>query len=56
MLKIRLQGLPHEIEAFINDFHEKYEVLSISDPYENRNSKFVRVYIEIQAPRGNRYE
>lgn len=50
MIKIRLQALPDEIDKFIEDFKEKYEVLSVSDKYENRNSKFVRVYVEVKLP------
>ena len=50
MLKIRIQGLPKEVERFIEDFKEKYEVLEVSDQYENRgSSEFVRVYITIKS-------
>lgn len=50
MIKIRLQGLPEEIERFIEDFKGKYEVLEVSEPYENRGeSKFVRVYVTIKT-------
>jgi hypothetical protein len=48
MIKIRVQGLPEDIEGFIDDFKLNYEVLEVSNPYQNRNSEFVRVYITIK--------
>jgi hypothetical protein len=49
MIKVRLQGLPDEIERFVDDFKLNYEVLEVSDPYKNRNSEFVRVYVTIKS-------
>ena len=48
MLKIRLEGLPEEVEAATLKLHEVYDVLSISKPYPNRNSKMIRIYVDME--------
>lgn len=48
MLKIRVEGLPDEVEKYIKKFKENNEVLQVSKPYKNRNSKYIRVYLEIE--------
>lgn len=48
MIKMRLQLLPEQVEAFVADLKKKYRVLSVSAPYKNRNSEFVRVYVEVE--------
>ncbi|GIP08810.1 DUF3970 family protein [Paenibacillus macerans] len=47
MLKIRVEGLPREIDRFLEHFQDYYRVLQRSKPYPNRNSEYVRVYVEI---------
>ena len=47
LLKIRLQSLQKDLEIMIKDMEKKYEVLEVSDHYQNRNSKFARVYISV---------
>lgn len=50
MIKMRLQGLPDEIEKLVEDLKTKYDVLEVSDSYANRgDSKFVRVYVTIKS-------
>jgi hypothetical protein len=49
-LKVRLNGLPEVVEAMIVEMkeNENYRVLSVSKVYEDRNSEYIRVYIEIE--------
>ena len=51
VLKIRVQGLPEEVEAFAAELESlrRWEVLEESGDYPNRGaSKLVRRYIEIE--------
>lgn len=50
MLKIRIQGLPAEVEKFTEQLEkdEKYEFLQKSETYPNRNSVYIRKYVEIR--------
>ena len=51
MLKIRVQGLPEEVEEFsaMLDELRRWEVLEESGDYPNRGaSKLVRRYVEIE--------
>lgn len=50
MLKIRIQGLPSEVEKFTEQLEkdEKYEFLQKSENYPNRNSVYVRKYVDIR--------
>ncbi len=48
LVKVRLEGLPEEIAKYIEDFKRRNEVLQESKPYKNRNSKYVRVYLDIE--------
>ncbi|WP_092474238.1 DUF3970 family protein [Desulfotruncus arcticus] len=49
MVKIRLQGLPAEVERMILSLREKgYRILSESTQYQNRNSEYVRVYLDVK--------
>lgn len=50
MVKLRLDGLPDEVQDTLDKSRELYELLSVSKPYPNRNSEYVRVYVEIKAP------
>lgn len=42
MIKIRIEGLPEELKKI-------YHILSESKQYKNRNSEYVRVYLDIEA-------
>ena len=48
--KVRLHGLPEEVEAMLVSFQEdeRYEILSQSKIYEDRNSEYIRMYLEVR--------
>ncbi|MDA1569827.1 DUF3970 family protein [Bacillus cereus] len=48
MIKIRLQGLSLEVQGMIEDLKKHYDVLSVSDFYQNRNSQYIRCYVEMR--------
>lgn len=48
MIKIRITGLPDEMECFLTKLREHYFVLNESKPCKNSNSKFVRKYIDVE--------
>ena len=52
MIKIRITGLPDEIDSFLNSLRKLFLVMDESKPYKNSNSKFVRKYIDVEK-RGN---
>lgn len=51
MIKIRLHGLPVEIEKFKNQLATDYELLNVSEQYPDRgDSKYSRIYIDLEQP------
>ncbi|WP_417120177.1 DUF3970 family protein [Ruminococcus bicirculans (ex Wegman et al. 2014)] len=50
MIKIRIEGLPEEVEKFTEQLEkdEKYEFLQKSENYPNRNSVYIRKYVDIR--------
>lgn len=49
MIKLRIQGLPDEVEKFSEQLKkDAYHFLMESDDYPNRNSEYVRRYVEIR--------
>jgi hypothetical protein len=49
MIKLRIQGLPDEVEKFSEQLKKDgYHFLMESDDYLNRNSEYVRRYVEIR--------
>lgn len=48
MVKIRLQGLPEDVKKAKEALQQSFQVLYESGSYPNRNSQYVRVYIEAQ--------
>lgn len=49
MIKLRIQGLPAEVEKFTEQLKKDgYHFLMESDDYPNRNSVYVRKYVEIR--------
>ena len=49
MIKVRLEGLPEEIEDFLAGFRPGYKILSESASYPNRGkSAYVRVYLDVE--------
>lgn len=49
MIKLRIKGLPDEVEKFSEQLKKDgYHFLMESDDYPNRNSEYVRRYVEIK--------
>lgn len=50
MVKVRIQGVPEEVQRFIDSLKAAdFELLQVTNEYENRgSSKYVRVYADIQ--------
>ena len=49
MIKLRIQGLHDEVEKFSEQLKKDgYRSLMESDDYPNRNSVYVRKYVEIR--------
>ena len=50
MVKVRIEGLPEEVETFTEllEKDEKYEFLQKSENYSNRNSVYIRKYVDIR--------
>jgi Mrp family chromosome partitioning ATPase len=48
MVKIRITGLPNEMDSFLNEFRRRFFVYEESKPYKNSNSKFVREYANVE--------
>ena len=52
MIKIRVEGEPKEVEKFVRFLEKKdVRVLSESDDYKNRNSVYVRRYLDVDIIR-----
>ena len=50
MIKLRIQGLPAEVEKFTEQLKKDgYHFLMESDDYPNRNSEYVRRYVESEV-------
>ena len=50
MVKVRIEGLPEEVEKFTKQLEKDgYEFLQKSENYPNRNSVYVRKYVEIMV-------
>lgn len=48
MVKVRIEGLPEEVEKFTEQLEKDgYEFLQKSENYPNRNSEYVRRYVEV---------
>lgn len=49
MIKIRLEGLPLEVQEVAKQIGTQFSVLEQSEPYANRSrSKFVRIYMSVE--------
>lgn len=52
MIKIRVEGEPKEVEKFVRLLEKKdVRVFSESDDYKNRNSVYVRRYLDVDISR-----
>ena len=52
MIKIRIMGEEEEVEQFIKlvkNLEPFVKVLSESDSYKNRNSEYIRKYVELKS-------
>lgn len=50
MVKVRIEGLPEEVEKFTEQLEKDgYEFLQKSETYPNRNSVYIRKYVEIKV-------
>lgn len=56
LIKIRVEGLPLEVAQVVDDFKQTFEVLTISKPYKNRTSDYVRVYVDVDRKEQMTYE
>lgn len=45
MIKLRLTGLPADVQIAVEQLENIFSVLSASPVYHNRDSKFVRIYV-----------
>lgn len=48
MIKIRMTGLSEEIQNAIKILKNSFEIFEVSNEYPNRNSQYVRIYIECE--------
>lgn len=55
MIKIRITGLPDDVDSFLDDLRELFSVTDESKSYPNSRSRYVRKYIDIED-RGNENE
>lgn len=47
-MKIRIEGLPSELDAAVDRLRQVFFVQSVSRPYKNRNSEKCRVYVDAE--------
>lgn len=47
MVKIRLMGKPEEVYDAKKLLDQYFRVLQTSPPYQNRNSEYIRVYLDV---------
>ena len=47
MVKIRITGLPDDIESFLSYIREHFFISKESKAYKDSNSKFSRKYVEV---------
>jgi hypothetical protein len=55
MVKIRITGLPDELESFLIELKKYFFILNVSKANKDSKSKFVRKYVDIEK-RGNENE
>ena len=50
MIKMRIEGLPEEVQCFSDCLKNKIglDILSESNNYPNRNSQYVRRYFDVE--------
>lgn len=55
MIKIRITGLPGEVDRFLEKHRKLFFVSDESEPYKNSKSRYVQRYIDIEE-RGSENE
>ena len=55
MIKLRITGLPDDVDSFLDNLRELFSIAEESKPYKNTNSQYVRKYVDIEK-RGNKHE
>lgn len=53
MIKIRITGMPDELECFLSSLREHFSVLNESKALKNSRSKYVRKYVDIERGKKN---
>ncbi len=48
-VKLRVEGLPEDVEAALRSIRMCFVVVEESQAYPNRNSKLVRVYVTVKS-------
>lgn len=48
MIKIRITGLPGEVDSFLKKLRKLFFISDESKPYKNSNSRYIRRYIDVQ--------
>lgn len=48
MIKIRITGMPDELECFLSSLRKHFSVLNESKSLKNSNSKYSRIYADVQ--------
>ena len=52
MVKIRVMCMPADVEPTMESIRKVFNVISASSPYPCRQSKCVRLYLEVQPKEG----
>ena len=48
MIKLRITGLPEELECFLIELRKQFFVSNESKAYKNSNSRYAREYVDVQ--------
>jgi len=53
MIKARITGYPSEVTQATKDLNKCFDVLKVSNQNKDRNSSFVRVYVDLKLKEEN---
>ncbi|WMJ22713.1 hypothetical protein RBG61_12040 [Paludicola sp. MB14-C6] len=56
MIKARITGLPQEVTKATQNLKNCFDVLSVSNQSENRNSSYVRIYVDLNLKENDNNE
>jgi hypothetical protein len=48
MIKIRITGLPDELECFLTELRKHFSISAETKEYKNSNSRYMRKYVDVQ--------